>query len=110
MPIPVFRKKIGVVLAAATVLVLVFGFGLFSKEQDVMNENTQSIESLQAQYQDELMKIDGVVAISIGLCPDGTRCLKIGTSRPVDEVREALPSSLDRPDVEVEHIGEIRSQ
>jgi hypothetical protein len=110
MPFPVFQQKKVVILASAVVVLLLIGFGILSKEHDAMNENTQSIESLQIQYQDELMRIDGVVAVSIGLCADGTRCLKIGASRPVDEVRAALPALLERPDVEVEHIGEIRSQ
>ena len=110
MLFPIFQQKKVIILASVVIVPLLIGFGLFPKEQDTMNETTQSIDSLQIQYQDELMNIDGVVAVSIGLCVDGTRCLKIGTSRPVDTVRAALPASLTRPDVEVEFIGEIRSQ
>lgn len=110
MPFPIKLRNQNFLWAGAVVVLLLFGFGLFSREQIVMNDDAQSVDSLLTQYQDELMKIEGVVAVSIGQCADGTPCLKIGTSQPAEKVRELLPASLSRADVEVEFIGEIRSQ
>lgn len=75
-----------------------------------MNDNEQSVEDLKAAYETELMEIDGIVAVSIGQCDDGSNCLMIGTSKPVDEVRRALPSALERSDVDLVFFGEIEAQ
>lgn len=83
---------------------------LFVSLDNDMNSEPENIENLRAQYEDELMRVDGVVSISVGLCGDRP-CLKVGTSEPVEDVRPRLPESLrQHDDVELEFIGEIKTQ
>jgi len=73
-------------------------------------ENIESIESLRAEYDTQLMELQGVVSVSTAIDKDGKPYLKIGTSIPTEEVRKKLPKELFRVPVELEYVGEIRAQ
>lgn len=79
-------------------------------ESGAMEPELQRIEVVRAQHEGALLQIEGVVAVSIGLSADGCPCLKIGTSKSVEEVRAKLPEGLSEIDVEVEYIGDVRAQ
>lgn len=81
-----------------------------TRSREPMESELQKIEALRSRYETELLQIEGVVAVSIGLCGDDRPCLKIGTARPVEQVRSRLPAGLSRDDVVVEYIGDIHAQ
>ncbi|MEW9919122.1 hypothetical protein AB2B41_05885 [Marimonas sp. MJW-29] len=75
-----------------------------------MNSEPEKVEELRVQFEDELMRVEGVVSISIGLCGDRP-CLKVGTSEPIEDVRPRLPENLQKnEDVELEYIGDVEAQ
>lgn len=75
-----------------------------------MDPEMQEIENVRNAHEREIMSIDGVVLVGIGLGKDGKPCLKIGTSVPPETVRDSLPAEIFKVCVEIEHVGEIRPQ
>ncbi len=73
-------------------------------------EEVSTIESIRAEYEALLMAIPGVVLVGTGLGADEKPCLMIGTSRPVDEVREQLPEEIFQVPVELNYLGDIEAQ
>ncbi|MCD6347249.1 MAG: hypothetical protein J7L96_07505 [Bacteroidales bacterium] len=92
-------------------LILIFGFILTVTIGAEMKQNVQQeIEGLRIKYESVLMGIKGVVGIGIGLCENGRSCLKIYTSLPTDEVLPLIPKELKKCDIELEFVGEIKTQ
>lgn len=87
------------------------GPALPAESGDAMkNVELSAIEAIRGRYEAELMATPGVVAVSLGLGADGEPCLKVGTSRPVAEVREKLPAEIFQVPVELEYLGSIEAQ
>jgi hypothetical protein len=59
-------------------------------------------------HADELMAMDGVVGVAIGLQEDGSPCLKILVAELTPKRRSLLPTSLDGHPVVLEESGVIR--
>lgn len=70
----------------------------------------ENIEQARARYESQIMAINGVVAVSVGIGKDGAPCLKIGTAVPAEQVRKQLPAGLAGTPVDVEFVGDIRAQ
>ncbi|MCK5681567.1 hypothetical protein KAI46_12230 [bacterium] len=77
---------------------------------EVKQNVQQEVEGLRIKYESVLMGIKGVVGIGIGLCENGRSCLKIYTSLPTDEVLPLIPKELKKCDIELEFVGEIKTQ
>ncbi len=77
---------------------------------ETMETEQNKIENLRAQYDPLLMSIDGVVSVGTGLGKTGRPCLLIGTSIPPEQIRQKLPEELFQVDVELQYMGNIRSQ
>ena len=71
---------------------------------------TSAIEKIRAQHETEILAVDGVVSVAIGLNADGKPCLQIGTSLPPDKVRPKLPKAIFSVDVEVIYMGTLEAQ
>ncbi len=82
-----------------------------SVDENKMVEMKQpTIENIRARYEARIMAIPGVVFVGNGISKNGSPCLKIGTSVPVEKIRSQLPEELSKIEVELEYIGEIRAQ
>lgn len=75
-----------------------------------MQASTQEIEAIKANYESQLIAIDGVESVSIGIGSDGKPCLMIGLSLPESQVRERIPAELFTSPVEFMFIGKIGAQ
>ncbi len=80
------------------------------RDEITMEKDISRIERVRAVHDAEIMAIPGVVSVATGLDDEGRPCLKIGTSTPVENVRPFLPEELQEVNVELEYVGEIRSQ
>lgn len=72
--------------------------------------DTSKIEKIRAQYETEIMAVDGVISVATGLSADGKPCLQIGTSLSPEKVRPRLPAAIFDVDVEVNYLGTIKAQ
>ncbi len=79
-----------------------------AEDGNIMDQET--IEKIRVKYEQEIMRINGVVSVSVGLNKDGKKCLKIGTSVPVEQISSKLPEGLSKSLVELEFIGNIQAQ
>ena len=79
-------------------------------EDVTMESDLKKIEDVRAVLDSKIMAIPGVVSVATGLGKDGSPCLKIGTSVPVEQVRDLLPHELSGIPFEIENIGEIQAQ
>ena len=77
---------------------------------DDMKEKEQAIAAVQAKHDSEIIAIQGVVSVGIGLTKDGEPCLKIGTSGSTEGIREKLPGATKDICVEIEKVGDIEAQ
>ncbi len=77
---------------------------------DDMKDKEQAVAAVQAKHDTEIIAIEGVVSVGIGLTKDGEPCLKIGTSGSTDGIREKLPDATKDICVEIEKIGDIEAQ
>lgn len=75
-----------------------------------MNSDQQSVESVRAKFDAEIMAVDGVVSVGTGTDENGRPCLMIGTSAPPEEVKARLPEAIFEVCVEISHVGEIKAQ
>jgi hypothetical protein len=67
------------------------------------------IEDVQNAHTDAWMKIPGVVGTAIGLCNE-TPCIKVLVVRSTDDLRKAIPDSLQGYRVIIEETGVVRPQ
>lgn len=65
------------------------------------------IEDVFRDHSDQLMEIDGVVSVGIGLC-DETPCIRVGVLELTDEVRGEVPEQLEGHLVDVVEMGPVR--
>jgi hypothetical protein len=102
-----FPLCLGLFLSLITLHVALSGE---NKEDVTMETDVHKIEDVRATLDSKIMAIPGVVSVATGLAKDGSPCLKIGTSVPVEQVRGLLPRELAGIPVELENIGEIQAQ
>jgi hypothetical protein len=76
----------------------------------IMQSENPSVESIKAQYENDLITIDGVETISVGLDQDGKKCLMIGVSLPIERVREKFPLDIFSVPVKFVPVGKIDAQ
>jgi len=76
----------------------------------MMEDDTQDIDHVINEYGPALLAIEGLESLSLALGKTGKPCLMIGTSKPVEKIRDALPKEIFRVDVEVTYIGKIEAQ
>lgn len=86
------------------------GCGGNGEGDTAMQDELRQIEKVRAEYESQLMNIDGVVSVSIGTGESGKPVLKIGTSVPPEQVRAKLPEQLLEASAELEFVGDIRAQ
>ena len=79
-----------------------------SKRETAME--TSAIEKMRVQYEADILVVDGVVSVAIGLNAEGKPCLQIGTSLPPEKVRPKLPAAIFSVDVEVIYMGTLEAQ
>ena len=77
---------------------------------DDMKDKEQAVAAVQAKHDTEIIAIEGVVSVGIGLTSDGEPCLKIGTSGSTEGIREKLPDATKDICVEIEKVGDIEAQ
>ena len=77
---------------------------------DDMKDKEQAVAAVQAKHDTEIIAIEGVVSVGIGLTKDGEPCLKIGTSGSTEGIREKLPDAARDICVEIEKVGDIEAQ
>jgi len=70
-----------------------------------MEPDSEEIEKLREEYAPSLLAIEGVESVTVGTCEDGSPCLVIGTSVPLDQVRVRLPEELAEQPVTLEYQG-----
>ena len=87
-----------------------FGWATSSTTPQLMQSDTQKIESLRSTHDDSIMAIPGVVSVATGLSKNGKPCIKIGTSVPTKQVEPLLPEELSKENVELEYLGDIKAQ
>lgn len=75
-----------------------------------MHNETSTIDQLRARFEQQLMNIEGVVLVSTSIDDAGQPGLLIGTSVPVDEVRDKLPGALSGANVILKYVGDISAQ
>ena len=75
-----------------------------------MEDKEQAVAAVQAKHDTEIIAIEGVVSVGIGLTKDGEPCLKIGTSGSTEGIREKLPDATKDICVEIEKVGDIEAQ
>lgn len=63
-----------------------------------------TIEAVQAHYEEKLMNIPGVVGIGIGLCNEQP-CLKVMVEQQTPELEAKIPNKLEGFPVEIEVTG-----
>lgn len=70
---------------------------------------TSTIEKIRAQHETDILAVDGVVSVAVGLNAEGEPCLQIGTSLPPEKVRPNLPAAIFSVDVEVVYMGKLEA-
>jgi hypothetical protein len=65
---------------------------------------------LSAHAKSELMALDGVVSVGVGLGPDGEPAAVVGVSGATAEIRATLPERIENLPVIVRKIGEIHAR
>ena len=75
-----------------------------------MIDKEQAVAAVQAKHDTEIIAIEGVVSVGIGLSKTGEPCLKIGTSGSTEGIREKLPDAAKDICVEIEQVGNIEAQ
>ena len=68
----------------------------------------RTIEQVQEEHTDEWMAIDGVEGTAIGLY-EGKPCIKIFSSKKVEELQARIPSTVDGYHVIIEKTGAFRA-
>jgi hypothetical protein len=69
----------------------------------------RSIEEVQEAYTPEWMSLPGVVGTAIGLCDDEP-CIKVYVDRPVETLRDRIPSEVEGYTVILEQTDQIRAR
>jgi flagellar basal body-associated protein FliL len=92
-----------VFLTYAAIVPNAFGFS-------IMQSKNPSVESIKTEYENDLIVIEGVETISVGLGQDGKKVLMIGVSVPVENIRDKLPINIFSVPVEFVPVGEIDAQ
>lgn len=67
------------------------------------------IQDLRTEFEDEIMRIEGVVGVGTHYDDDGTEKLRVLTSVPPDRVTPSLPEAV-RPHAHVVWVGAIEAQ
>jgi len=98
--------SIGVMTAAGSFTGCSYTGAVDSEKGGRMREKT--IEQVQEEHTNEWMSIPGVVGTAIGLF-DGKPCIKVFTSRDQQELRDAIPSTIENYPVIIEETGEFRA-
>ena len=75
-----------------------------------MGSEFEAIDDIRAHLESEIMAVEGVVYVGVGIANDGKHYLKIGTSVPPDEVRAKLPPEVFQVEVVLEYVGTIEAQ
>ncbi len=75
-----------------------------------MTKDKYDVEAIKAKYESDLIVIEGVEAISIGIGEDGKKCLLIGLSAPERSVKSKLPPEIFSVPVEFVYVGNIDAQ
>ncbi len=72
-------------------------------------ETTAPIEAVQAEYESQLMELEGVVGVGIGECA-GEPCFKVLVEERSPELEEEIPQQLAGYKVEIEVVGSLDIQ
>jgi hypothetical protein len=71
---------------------------------------TPSIQEVKAKHEQRLMDIEGVVSVGLGKDKNGNLAIIVGVDRPVAELTNPLPQTLDGYPVIVQVVGTITPQ
>ena len=103
MPVRAVILVISALIIAATLP----GCDENSKRKTAMG--TSAIENMRVQHEADILAVDGVVSVAMGLNAEGKPCLQIGTSLPPEKVRPELPAAIFSVDVEVIFMGTLEA-
>jgi hypothetical protein len=78
------------------------------KQQSVPGMSKQTIEQVQAKYQDRWMRIPGVVGVGIGAA-NGKMVIKVLVVKKTMELEQRIPKEAEGYSVIIEETGEIRA-
>lgn len=71
---------------------------------------SESIKNIKAKYTDQLMAMDGVRSVGIGLDSNGNQAIFVGVEKMTPELDSTLPKTLDGVSVIVQIIGDIKAE
>ncbi len=69
-----------------------------------------SIQDVKAQHEAELMAMNGVVSVGIGLDDDGNEVIVVGIDADRPSIRAQVPRTVEGYPVRVEVVGRLRAQ
>jgi hypothetical protein len=78
------------------------------KQQSVPGMSKQTIEQVQAKYQDRWMRIPGVVGVGIGAA-NGKMVIKVLVANKTMELEQRIPKEEEDYPIVIEETGEIRA-
>ncbi|WP_457593901.1 hypothetical protein [Hydrogenimonas sp.] len=91
-------------------IVCILCLGLIFATGADMKESIKDLQTLRTEYEPKLLETEGVEGIGFGIREDGKKVLKIYISAPEEAVRAKLPAELEREDVELEFVGEVKAE
>ncbi len=69
-----------------------------------------SIQDAKAQHEAELMAMNGVVSVGIGLDDNGNEVIVVGITEDQQSIRAQVPRTVEGYAVRVEVVGRLRAQ
>ncbi|MGD8784051.1 MAG: hypothetical protein PVF28_03645 [Thioalkalispiraceae bacterium] len=95
----------------AAVLLAMMCCGSFAVEAATeINAMSDSIQTVKQRHNDELMAIEGVIAVGIGQAPDGSSAIIITMEEGQQQAASQLPKTLEGYPVIIQYSGKIRAQ
>ncbi len=90
-------------------LVTLFGLTLIQAGCDNQMNSQKDIYTVQADHEEDLMSLPGVVGVAIGECEEEL-CLKVYVEQLTPELKNKIPDELEGYKVEIEESGPIEAQ
>jgi hypothetical protein len=91
-------------ILALIVFLMVFGVGVILAVRSNLMTSSDDIETVQEQYESQLMSLPGVVGVGIGDC-NGKPCLKVFVEEKTPQLEGQIPTQLEGFEVDIEVTG-----
>lgn len=67
----------------------------------------ERLAAIKRKYEHQLMELEGVVGVGIGISALGKPCIKAYLRRKSPDLVSSIPPKLDDVDVEIEEVGDV---